>query len=352
MLYILLLVWIGWGTASIFFSPYSDRHAGLKEILSLLYAFMVLFCLQQYADERSFGAVVLAIRSSVILLCFVSLIEILTGIHLSVSRLSGVPDVGMVSFVKTNTRLATGIFYNENDLCSFLAIFTPTIFYNRQQQKKSLRWIPWIVFAFVLFVLLKDDANIAIGCVVLGAVYYWGKNNKVTTTVFILPLFLTPVVLIGGYVIIRHVMDVLKTQVGNMQLGFGSLKMRVDIYRTAVQAVVNTFGLGVGAGGFSRYVQMTNPQSLLVNPHNWWLEILSQYGVLVFILYCTCFGKMLFDITHKNKEMFSAGRTLVTACFISFFFACIISSSFLGYGYQWLLFSMGMLSLRKDTISV
>ena len=346
ILYLMVIAWIVWAAASLMLSPYSDRHAGTKEILSLISGLFILFIFFQQRNDSAPGVVLCVIRNSVWILAIFGLLEVSTGIHFYTSRLAELENSSIIFkfFVSTNSRLATGIFYNENDFCCFLAVFGSTILYssNRDSTKRLLPKL--FLLVVLLFVFLVDDANIAIGSLMIGLLFLLFKKKKVTTTVFLIGALSVPVMVSGCYIVWGRVNTVIHSQVQRYHMGAGSLYLRVDIYKKSLEALRHTNGLGTGAGGFSNYISQNYPNSILINPHNVWLEILTTYGVIVFVVFVVAFFLLLSGLIKRSHRSNNKEAKIVAACFLSFVIGGLIPSSFLGYNYLWLLLGLGCIT--------
>jgi hypothetical protein len=71
--------------------------------------------------------------------------------------------------------------------------------------------------------------------------------------------------------------------VGELQYG-GSTGVRLNLVRNGWEMILGTGGAGVGAGGFPSAITHGFGRfntAGIVNPHNYWLEIGAQYGVIV-----------------------------------------------------------------------
>jgi len=74
-----------------------------------------------------------------------------------------------------------------------------------------------------------------------------------------------------------------------------SNEMRVNLIRNGFAFLRNSFGFGVGAGNIEHYMQ-TNAifqTGGISNMHNWWMEILTGYGIVIFFLYMFMYISMI-----------------------------------------------------------
>jgi len=77
----------------------------------------------------------------------------------------------------------------------------------------------------------------------------------------------------------------------------------MNLIRNGLVFLSSTFGFGVGAGNIEYWMEH-NPvynTSSITNMHNWWIEILVAYGVIIFILYIVFFAKLFMNFYRKYK---------------------------------------------------
>jgi len=126
----------------------------------------------------------------------------------------------------------------------------------------------------------------------------------------------------------------------------------MNLARNGLIFLYSTAGFGVGAGNaeywmanFARY-----DTAGILNLHNWWLEILINYGIFVFIGYVVMYIGIILKLWHAwhkavdRKERMIAEALLLA--FIGFFFASISSSSIMAFNPQWLLFAFALAFLN------
>ncbi|MFH1963398.1 MAG: O-antigen ligase family protein [bacterium] len=128
----------------------------------------------------------------------------------------------------------------------------------------------------------------------------------------------------------------------------GSNEVRVNLIKNSLVFVFNSFGFGVGAGNSLYYMQhhaVYDTEGML-NVHNWWFEILTDYGVFIFIGYVIFYISLFINLYNsyrklENNEEKKICEALLISL-ISFFFSSTSSSSILNSLPQWILFSFGL----------
>jgi O-antigen ligase len=135
----------------------------------------------------------------------------------------------------------------------------------------------------------------------------------------------------------------------NINDGTGSTFIRINLYLNSLYTTFQSFMLGVGPGNYQYNINpMFNTQGI-INPHNWWLEILTNYGLLVFFGYCCFFLYMLvklFKIYRENNDK----NELALILFLSlsgFSIGCMGPSSLFYFWPMWLLYGVSLGYISK-----
>ena len=113
----------------------------------------------------------------------------------------------------------------------------------------------------------------------------------------------------------------------------GSVRMYNFI--AGIGFLIDSYGAGVGAGGYEYYMERSEYYKGIVNPHNFFLEIFAQYGIVIFSLFIIWLVKIL--IGFKKSVMLSSNvkRLLYTSVLVIPIIG-IINSDSLGNTYWWL----------------
>ena len=375
-----MFFWIIWSIPSMILSEFSVFQDACKDIMFLLLGIGTVICIVCNCsdfDEYKFILNLIKVFIS-ILICF-SLFEIVFDFHLYLSKLyssnmlNRIKDDFLGFFLLPKISPSTTIFYGINDYSAFLGTFLPLFFYDGQATKKINIWNISVFFAG-LFIIYVNDANIVlIAQVISFAVYLLlNKKDRIITAIIALisglsHLFLFNVIvkllskvkfvfynlynpavesLENTEVIAEKITTVIKVQVQNASGGSGSLFARLTMYIDSFKALVKSHFLGIGPASFENYFEKYKSQSGLVNPHNWWLELLTQYGVFVFISYLLF---IIFEYISLVKLYLKTNDNIISKIICvctSFVICCISPSSFLGYSYQWVVIALGLVALN------
>lgn len=367
----LLLFWILYGVITLFISPWSSFSDGAREILTLILAVMNVYIIVYFMKEDCTDVIILAIKISIAILLIIGIFEVFTGKHLGVSRwndpdfikqMEGFYEDGEIP--KEVRYVATGIFYNPNDYCAFLSIFSPVFLLSKNRELKRIVG-NYIMLFLVFLVLLVDDAWICVVSLLLGLGAYLVMTKAhlikwiMVATIFITARFsggaLIAVIseclyklshndIFNHKVMVSEVETAVLTQLDNMSQNQGSLFLRINTYLESIREMfLQSKGLGLGAGSFGNYFDsIAEKKGMMSNPHSLWVEILVQYGAIVFLIFIVAlviiFSRLVVKALKEKNETYM----LVIAMGVSFIFASFAPSSYLTNSYYWIPIGMAL----------
>ena len=324
-------------------SPYCELRSGMKELLSILWGLIYILELKCYTDQESLLYGIKAIKISVWLLCLLGVFEIVTGYHLNTSKLVNPQgeDVSFLRLAYASGHYASGVFFNVNDYCAFLAIFTPLFFWWKEDTPNKSIVNSLFLLLGVLFVMMENDANIAATATMLGVFtsLFTGKIHQRSKHAWL--VLLIPPLAIGAIFVIRKMIWILSVQELTKSQGIGSFYNRLAMYRDCLVALKKTHGFGVGPNGLTTFFTIHGRTSAEINPHSWWHELVAKYGIIVFVTYVVFFFSLLFKLFKGAVLRRIPVIRGIFGGFISFILACIAPSTFLGNVYHWIVLWMG-----------
>lgn len=363
--YAIVLFWILYGAVSLFLSPWSAFNIGAREILALVLAAMSVYVVSFLVKKECFYDIITAIKIAVIVLLIIGFVETVTGKHLGTSMwndsdyIDHLQEIYKGDVIPKEARyIATGIFYNPNDYCAFLSVFSPVfLFYKKEDTKAIVGNYAILFFVFIIFII--DDAWICIVAILLGIIVYFlvvkasiGKY-LLMAGVFICARYG------GGYLVegisaclykifkydifdhtvrVSGVETAVITQVDNMAQDQGSLFFRINTYLESISEMfIQSKGLGLGAGSFTNYFSgIAEQKNMMSNPHSFWVEILVQYGVVIFMLFVAILVVILCRLIMKIVKEDNKIYAVIIAMGTAFIFASFAPSSYLTNSYYWL----------------
>jgi len=211
--------------------------------------------------------------------------EHITGWHLPISRFSQ-------GYQPHLAFRPTAVFVNENNYAVFLNLCIPFVLarWRHFTGIRSRILLGWGLIA-AIYLIFATGSRINYAVLILSVLVYalvlTARGKKLRT------LGILSAVLIGVWIIFRGISPSLyKYNVREVKnLGEplelvsaeNSISIRLNLIRNGLWSLVRTWGLGTGAGNFETWAGKNAPYSTrgIVNPHNWWIELVSEYGVVI-----------------------------------------------------------------------
>ncbi|MDO4485127.1 MAG: hypothetical protein Q4C46_00880 [Bacillota bacterium] len=382
--YFVIVIWLIYGIISLILSPWTVFNDGLKELMCITLGLFSVYIIIELCERGQFKYMIVALKITICISLIIGYIEVFTGVHLSTSMLSDPMYLERLqqlypqrNYSESFKYIATGFFYNPNDYCAFLSIFAPVLLYFDNFSSAVLKFMNYFSLALISMMLLIDDAIICIIALIISLLFYLIFDKApIKRWVIIAVAFFSPRVIgnsviwfitsiinkVTGNTIVIHDVDMsnvelaVAVQTENMAQETGSLFLRINTYVESIKEMfLNSKGLGLGAGSFSNFFgQISEDKNMMSNPHSLWIEILAQYGIIIFSMVVIVLIVIFIRLVLENKKHKNNGVILVMAMGISFIFASFAPSSFLKGTYYWILFglALGLLSSTNCTNSI
>lgn len=374
--YLLFFVlWLLWAVISLFWAGVtvnSARHVEAITVGTAMIALSLLFL----SDERGARSLhrLWLIASGVFV--GIAIWEVVTGTHLNGS--------GEANYVGIRWTYPSAVFWNPNDLATFLALALPFMFGWLTLPKggtlgKGL--VATLALASFWFVMLTGSRANIIAClagavlaVLLPGATGWRESIR-GGVVGLLPRdnrrwqFIMVVLVMGGVLFLSmcsffssaiashlELFGTLPRQVSSINAEDSSIMVRIDLVRNGFAFLGQTNYLGVGAGAFETW--MTNRSVYytggIVNAHNWWLEMAVDYGLPIFGLLLIVYLGLLwnmFDIFRRSRDDMLKAVSLATLVALVEFPVAGTSSSGLIRNYAvWLLVTTALCTMNYHRV--
>ena len=334
--------WIGWGLLSFAWTP--SLPSGIIEFIGLVTGATLTLVVATIGSmsESHRRLLTQCWAVAVGFVASASLVEYFSGAHLPSPYASQLSQLGI------QTRFLTGTFGNPNDVAAFLLVGLPfAIASIPTWPTRTLRRIATCVPGLaVLTIVLSNSRLCALGLVV-GVITYilLGKNGRRTYRVRLayLLLLVLPLALVASE-------PRLLAKFGNLSVEWsrgGSLQDRFLLLRHGWNITYATGLRGLGIGAFEPSVQSL-PKQLTssgdINPHNFAMELLSQYGIVVAFAFWLWIGRSAKRALRHRRETIALGKgpfatllaTMTIIGFTLFIPASSDPSSFIEQGTGWL----------------
>ena len=345
--FLFLTFWIIYGLLLTIISPYADLHNSFVELLSLLngaLTFLIInYLINNEDDILWIEFIIYLIFNFLIIFAFC---EIITGKHLHTSAFY---DANSGFFMYNNYKLATGFMYNVNDFSALLTCLSPILLVKRWGIGR------YITLAGLIIVNLINDASICNMALLVSLTYVFliikGKNAVVTSIkralfIAIVVFFIMYIVSLGVYGLSEQkgILGAVSNQVINYKNSSGSLFVRFNVYKEAIKGWIDSGFFGVGPKGFSKYFIENVNTTNIINPHALLLEILLEYGIVVFTIFAVLIILMFRESNKLYKKYMLVCNNyeylVIMAFIVVYLIASFAPSAFIGYSYQWLLLAL------------
>lgn len=134
--------------------------------------------------------------------------------------------------------------------------------------------------------------------------------------------------------------------ISGINVEYGSDYVRMNLIKNGLYFLPQNLFMGTGAGGIEHWMasEWLYDTGSITNIHNWWMEILTGYGIFVFLGYLFFFGKLCFDMykiyrTSNNVKEVYISLAMIGAL-VSFVIGSVSSSSNMASYSIWIFFAI------------
>ena len=298
-------------------------------VLQLNLFFQLSFCIELIVFARlSRQGEASVVNGWVLAFLFTAIIalwEYQTGNHLSVSKYEdeslNADELGNLLYLLS----ASATFYNPNEYITFVCFSLPFLFGFvkkngfRGDLGDLLVYVPVILSAYIL---LRNASRGGLLSVLVIAGYFlfygYGKKRSKTTLYVIIGM-----VAVSFYFIWDTINENFLARSEMLDNVFDD-NIRMKIWQCGLEVSYNYNLLGCGIGGAeTAYKETFSP---IPAPHNLFLEILVEYGVVFLVLLVLGLFKMFKSVLNEKDDL---RKFLIYAALLSIPFATVINSSYL-----------------------
>lgn len=322
----------------------------LRNVVFLFIGITLIFgCIYHFKTFRDLKFFIIIWIVALCCLNFIGFWEVTTGNHLITSNLLN---------KQYKVFAPTSVFHNQNDYATFLTLsicFLLPLIENIKTLSHRICSIMLLASSLYLLVFTTSRSNIIAVVMVFISwfiLFFHKYNLKVK---FVISILLIPLMIIFINSFITS--STIQSLSHEITEGIGSGGVRINLIQNSFSFLANSFGLGVGAGNVEWYMQnkaIFDTKGIL-NVHNWWVELLTNYGIIIFFLYCCLYlyvTKKSFKISKKARSPWNKifAESVFLGC-IGFFLASCSSSSIIAFKPQWFFwgFSFSYLGILKQS---
>lgn len=356
---IFFMFWIFYSIFSIAWSV--NMHANIKYNYFLIENIIIIsMCVYFLKNSKDIDKLFRIIFYIFMINVFVAIVEIYTGWHLK-----------EIDLYYLNTWVINApytFFHNINDTAGFFALYLP-LTYIPLSKSKNGKFIFAIVFIVTSFIVFSTYSRINYIVIILQFFYFFGwlskreKNKFVIVLNYFLLIVLISVIFLysriqSGFMFGPNtsIIDALTSLTGVVSDDSGSLFIRRNLVLETGKIFLNSGLMGVGAGNIETKIEAMNLIHLggTTNLHNWWIELLGNYGIFVFVGFTFMYVGTLRKLRKLRIKTDDAEMTLklqvAYISLMSFALVSLSSSSIIQIRYIWIVFgiSLALISVEKN----
>ncbi|WP_408007866.1 O-antigen ligase family protein [Pseudalkalibacillus sp. A8] len=340
------MYWLGYGLLSLIWVK--SLSFGLRDFIFLASGVLtIFFVVYFFYRERDYVVFFSIWVGAVLLFILLGFWNHLSHQHLPISRLATAPD-----YIRGRP---SAVFTNENDFASFMVIgiFFGFALFNHAK-RILLKALGISITLSGLYLILVSTSRASIIAILLGFGFWFlflaNLKQKVRTVVISLVTVFTGTLLFfeRAASAVGSIVAEISSVVGDPGVEEGSVDIRKNLLRNGMAFLQDTYGLGIGAGNAEYYIKNESiyPTFGQTNLHNWWAEIMVNYGVFIFTCYILLYIWMIFKLYRINRNYGSWKVKMISESLILglvvFSIASVSPSSIMTLSYTWLLFAFGL----------
>lgn len=333
-------IWLGYAFISTVWA--ADKTAAVKNVIFLFTGVSIIFFIVYYLrDIKHLKSLFWLWIAIFLALLPVGLWEVVTGNHLIVSKLSG-EENALISFAPTAT------FVNQNDFAACIALTIPLlVVWIRYYSKLYSRILSIFVLVVALYLLIMTLSRACYIAVAVGFSFWFlfllQLKRKIKTLVMVAVIGILIFMVLPD--VLQGIFRLAESEIKSLALfddDLGSNVIRQNLIKNAVYFTVQSVGFGVGAGNVEYYMENhpIYPVAHIINVHNWWAEILVNYGIFIFAGYVLMYGFLFLNLWRAYKKTYIRNEKMICEALlfglVSFFMASISSSSIIAFTPQWI----------------
>lgn len=344
-----LAFFAAYAVSSITWAP--DIHLAFAKINNLLLALALAYALaaRRAYEARHFRSLSAGWIIAVAIALTLAAVELLTGIDLYTDG----------RFSSSDHIVLRSAFNNPNNFAVFLVLAVPHVLLAALQARGYTRLLLSALWtsALVFIIFIASRTGIVIMALQLGLLtVLLGRRPRlavISAIVIAATVIAFVVVPMQGAISLGPI----------VRGGETSLYMRLMLALNGLWMVLESNGLGVGAGNFAYYIDYMNPPYPVLRglnvPHNIWVEIAAEYGIIVFALFLvfylylikSCLGLLCAARAGTDSRTRFEAITLVTLV-LTYPLAMVAPSHYVANPINWLFLTTVVLFAKKVSVDL
>lgn len=248
--------------------------------------------------------------------------------------------------------LPVSVFGNTNNFATFM-LFSVFITYictiNTRSFILKLIFVITTISSVMLLITTGSRANI-LGLILASIVFvYLSMHNRRTRrTLIILLICGFAAVLIYPQALSNIFIMIDEKLYFRFAARVGSDAVRINLIKNGLLFLMDTFGFGTGAGNVEYWMANYGVYytGRIENMHNWWMEILVSYGLVIFIMYTLFYYKLFLSVYRRFKYSLDRIDTSISlgimCCMVGYTLGSVSSSSNINSEWLWVFWAIAI----------
>lgn len=334
------LIWVG------------NLNSGIRDLFFIASGVLCIWIFSTFAiEEKDFKNIFNTIYIMILFHNLLGWFELQTGRYFF-ADLSKIDRYGQFAYNKS-ARVPVTLFSNTNDFATLMTFGVFISFIILLNSKKLyIKLLSSFTIVSSILLILKTGSRANMLGVFIGIL--------AIAMLILLRRFKLSVVIVAGIVglvlimmypplnarLVNIIQNRLLSRFGSNSLSVRSDMTRINLIKNGLNFLLNTVGFGTGVGNIEYWMETRQVFYVgkVFNIHNWWIEILVGYGVVIFIGYISIYFikvKTLFDAYLKSKESFIRNSSLGLFGFMmAFVISSVSSSSNINTEWMWLFWAV------------
>ena len=303
-----------------------DFYSGVKEVVYLMINFSIIPILSIIA-RKSINPILSIIQGwlfFVVLTLPIAFYEILTNHHIPFGNLNiqkiyighnTIRKYASVTFGNLNG-------YNQILIYAFPFLLAAQHYYNKRKHSILMS----LIVLSVMSVIVVNSSRATVLCMLITLlVFFFSPIKKSINKRFVNILIVVPI--LGLIYLSKLIFVNINARISNSDSNILKDDYRERIFYESLKGLENYNYLGVGAGNFSNSINhfsKFNSDYDYIAPHNFFLEIVVQYGFIILFFFCL----FLVEIFKQRKNNIVANYVIKSSA-LFFILSSVVSSSHL-----------------------
>ena len=338
---VFFIAWLAYGGLAIMWADHKDMGMLYWSIL-FQNILLIFFTVYYITNVKILNKLVFFTNIIMALTIIVGFWETTTGNHLSLSSYYN-------TIYEINRYIPTGTFFNPNDLGTYIAVFFPILLaWTLNTKLRILKLLSFILILLSLYILIKTESRANYVAVVIEIILWFLFSGRLKDRFFALVAIgvIGTIVAIGLVNINLDLLTFFQTQIFSLSNETVPDSLRLQLAQAGFKSFLNSWGMGLGTGNVNELIPfyMSSSQETM-SLHNFWLEILFDYGVLIFIAFCAFYAqslKQLFLIRFTQKQDYNQYAGSIFLSLVGTIIGGTSSSSLYGFIPFWVLLGLNI----------